>query len=202
MSSTTDRTGHDQGLVEDVSEKAHEAASAAQEKASELKERGSRSLGEKLDERTTEAGSQMRRFGEALRRTGEEIRSEGSDGAARLADQAAERIQGLGSYLEHKRGDELMADAEGFARKRPWAVAGIGLVAGFVASRFLKASSERRHSDRYAASGESSTLAHGGVMPAGAHRSAGTHDPYAEVASEPLSYERGLESGGGHGGER
>ena len=179
MSSTTDRTGdlpgQEQSLVEDVSAKAQEAASAAQEKASELKERGSRSLRETLDEKTTEAGSQARAFGDALRRAGEEAGREGSSGVARLADEAAERLQGLGSYLEHKRGDELMSDAEDFARRRPWAVAGIGLVAGFVASRFLKASSERRHHDRYATRGLGS--AHGGVMPAGAgYDSGGGHD--------------------------
>ena len=42
-------------------------------------------------------------------------------------------------------GDQLLRDAEEFARRRPWMVAGMGLVAGLAASRFLKASSERRY---------------------------------------------------------
>ena len=42
----------------------------------------------------------------------------------------------------------MLHDAEDFARRRPWAVAGIGLIAGLAASRFLKASSERRYDSR------------------------------------------------------
>jgi hypothetical protein len=34
---------------------------------------------------------------------------------------------------------------EDFARRRPWLVAGIGFAVGLAASRFLKASSERRY---------------------------------------------------------
>jgi hypothetical protein len=38
-----------------------------------------------------------------------------------------------------------LRDVEEFARRRPWLVAGIGVVAGLAGSRFLKASSERRY---------------------------------------------------------
>jgi hypothetical protein len=54
-------------------------------------------------------------------------------------------VERFGGYLERASGEELLRDAEDFARRRPWMVAGIGLVAGLAASRFLKASSERRY---------------------------------------------------------
>jgi hypothetical protein len=73
------------------------------------------------------------------------LRQEGNETPARVAEQAADRIEQLGSYLESKRGDEMLRDVEDFARRRPWLVAGIGLAAGLAASRFLKASSERRY---------------------------------------------------------
>jgi hypothetical protein len=40
-----------------------------------------------------------------------------------------------------------MRDVESFARRRPWMLAGVGLLAGVAAARFIKASSEQRYSD-------------------------------------------------------
>ena len=62
-----------------------------------------------------------------------------------MTEGAAERIERLGGYLEQRSGDELLRDVEDFARRRPWMVAGAGLMVGLAASRFLKASSERRY---------------------------------------------------------
>jgi hypothetical protein len=68
-------------------------------------------------------------------------------------------VEDFGSYLQRASGDRLLHDAEEFARRRPWAVAGIGVVAGLAASRFLKASSERRYGSR--ASGYPSSTVYG-----------------------------------------
>ena len=116
---------------------------------------------------------------QALRRSGEQLANEGNgQQAAGLADGAADRIERLGSYLERTSGDELVRDLEDFARRRPWMVAGLGLVAGLAASRFLKASSERR----YGASGQTgggSTQYGDGVLP----------QTGARPADEPLARE-------------
>ena len=145
MSSTASETGRE-GLVGQVASQVEDAAANAQEKAVELKEQGRNKLGETLDERTTQAGGQARQIAQALRRSGEQLREQG-DGqqVADVAEGAAERIERLGGYLEQTSGDEILRDVEDFARRRPWMVAGIGLVAGLAASRFLKASSERRY---------------------------------------------------------
>jgi ElaB/YqjD/DUF883 family membrane-anchored ribosome-binding protein len=145
MTNNAAETGQE-GLVGQASAQVQEAASTAQDKAVELKEQGKSKLGETLDQRTNEAGSQARKMAHALRRSGEQLSNEGgSPQAAGLTKGAADRIERLGSYLERTSGDELVHDMEAFARRRPWVVAGIGLVAGLAASRFLKASSERRY---------------------------------------------------------
>ena len=64
-----------------------------------------------------------------------------------MTGQAADRIERLGTYLEQKSGDELMRDVESFARRRPWMLAGVGMLAGVAAARFMKASSEQRYGD-------------------------------------------------------
>jgi ElaB/YqjD/DUF883 family membrane-anchored ribosome-binding protein len=142
-----DKSGQQEGLASQASAKVEDAASAAQEKASELREQGSARLRDQFDERSTKAGSQVRSLAAALRRSGNDLSNEGNGNASQLITQAADRVERVGSYLEQKSGDDLMRDIERFARRRPWMLAGIGMVAGVAAARFMKASSEQRYGD-------------------------------------------------------
>ncbi len=153
MMHATDEAGGQHGLTDQASAKVQDAVSTAQEKASELREQGSSRLRDQLDQRSSQAGSQMRSLADALRRSGDELGDGGNASASQLTGQAADRIERLGTYLEQKRGDELMRDVETFARRRPWMLAGLGMLAGVAAARFLKASSEGRYGD-YRRTGE------------------------------------------------
>jgi ElaB/YqjD/DUF883 family membrane-anchored ribosome-binding protein len=156
MANTAEGIGQE-GLVGQASGQVQEAASTAQERAVELKEQGKSKLGETLDQRTNDAGVQARKMAQALRRSGEQLSNEGNgQQVAGLAEGAADRLERLGGYLERTSGDELVRDLEDFARRRPWMVAGMGLVAGLAASRFVKASSERRYEGSARAGGGSS----------------------------------------------
>jgi ElaB/YqjD/DUF883 family membrane-anchored ribosome-binding protein len=172
MANTAERTDQE-GLVGQASAHAQEAASTAQERAVELKEQGKSKLGETLDQRTNEAGSQARKMAQALRRSGEQLLNEANgQQAAGLTDGAADRIERLGGYLERTSGDQLVRDVEDFARRRPWMVAAIGLVAGLTASRFLKASSERRYEGSAQAGGGSSQYGYSALPQSTGGRSA------------------------------
>jgi ElaB/YqjD/DUF883 family membrane-anchored ribosome-binding protein len=167
-----------EGVVQQASSQVQDAASTAQQKAVDLKEQGKGKLGETLDRRTTEAGGQARKMAQTLRQSSEQLRNQG-DGqqVAGIAESAADRIERLGGYLERTSGDELLRDVEDFARRRPWMVAGVGLVAGLAASRFLKASSERRYGG-------------GGSGYSGRDRYTGTPSGMgARYADEPLARE-------------
>jgi hypothetical protein len=145
MTKATDQAGQEEGLTGQASATVQGAASVVQEKASELREQGSARLRDHFDQRSGQAGAQVRSLAEALRRSGKDLSNEGNSSAAQLTEQAADRIERLGSYLEQKRGDELMRDVETFARRRPWMLAGLGMLAGVAAARFVKASSEQRY---------------------------------------------------------
>ena len=147
MTQATDQQGQQEGLKEQAAAKVQDAASVAQEKASELREQGSARLRDQFDQRSNQAGSQVRSLADALRRSGSDLSNEGNTSSARLAEQAADRIDRVGGYLEQKSGDELMRDIETFARRRPWMLAGVGMLAGVAAARFMKASSEQRYGD-------------------------------------------------------
>jgi len=161
MTNTAQGTDRD-GLAGQASAQVQEAASTAQEKTAELKEQGKRKLGETLEQRTNEAGVQAQNLARALRRSGEQLSNEGEgQQVAGLAQDAAGQIERLGGYLERTSGAELVRDMEAFARRRPWIVAGMGLFAGLAASRFLKASSERRYEGSLPAAGSSSGYGYG-----------------------------------------
>ena len=82
------------------------------------------------------------------RSVAEELRNQGKDQPAKLAEQAADRAERFGDYLQRSDGDTILGDIEDFGRQRPWAVIAGGIALGFAASRFLKASSTRRYESR------------------------------------------------------
>jgi hypothetical protein len=117
------------------------------EQATKVKDVGRRELRDQLNDRTAQVGGQARSLAEALRRSGTEVQAQGSEGAAvaRITSGVADRLEGAGNYLERANGDEMLRDAERFIRTRPWLLASAAAVAGIVASRIVKASSERRY---------------------------------------------------------
>jgi hypothetical protein len=116
----------------------------AKAKAQEGAQQAKRSLRDQVDQRSTEAGQRVGSTAQDIRGVSEELRRQGKDQPARLAEQAADRVERVGSYLERADGDTILRDVEDFGRRQPWAVIAGGLALGFAASRFLKASSERR----------------------------------------------------------
>jgi len=131
----------DQSTTEQAKEKAHEAAGQAKGRARE-----------EIDRRSTDAGEQVKTTADDLRSVGEQLRSQGKETPAKYAEQAAERVQRVGGYLEDSDADRILRDVEDFARRQPWAVVAGGVVLGFAAARFLKASSSERYHQQRGAS--------------------------------------------------
>ena len=136
------------GAAAQAQEKAQEVVGQAQEKAQEAKQQAGGKLREQVDQRSNEAGEQVTTAASDLRTVGEQLREQGKETPAKLAEQAAERTDQLGSYLTESDADKILRDVEDFARRQPWAVVAGGLVLGFAASRFLKASSSQRYGER------------------------------------------------------
>lgn len=117
----------------------------AQEKVQDVKQQAKGRLSEQVDQRSTQAGQQINTVAQDVRSVAEELRTQGKDKPARYAEQAAERVQSAGQWLERADGDQLLRDVENFARRNPWAIAAGGLALGLAASRLLKASSSERY---------------------------------------------------------
>lgn len=149
-----------QGTTAQAQQKAQEVAGQAQEKATEVagqaKEQAQQVAGQaqqqlrtQVDQRSTQAGEQITQQANDIRSVAESLREQGKEGPAKVAEQASQRIEKVGSYLTESNADRILNDVEDFARRQPMAVIFGGLALGLAASRFLKASQSDRYQQRY-----------------------------------------------------
>jgi ElaB/YqjD/DUF883 family membrane-anchored ribosome-binding protein len=141
------RTGT--STTEQVQQQAQQVAQQAKETAQKATGKAQQRMRSELDTRTAQAGGQVQSTAEDLRSVGEELRKQGKDSPARFAEQAADRVEQVGRYLTESDADKMLSDIEDFGRRQPWALIAGGMAIGFMASRFLKASSSRRYSETY-----------------------------------------------------
>jgi hypothetical protein len=140
------------GNGQDTSSTAGQAKEKVQETAQQAAGQARGRLREQVDQRSTQAGEQVSTTVSDVRSVAEQLRQQGKDQPAKLAEQAADRAEKVGDYLKNADGDAILRDVEDFGRRQPWAVMFGGLAAGFLASRFLKASSSRRYESGYQSS--------------------------------------------------
>jgi cell division septum initiation protein DivIVA len=138
MTSVRDERAQMTSASEQVKERVQDAAQQAKGETREQ-------LRSQVNTRSTQAGEQAGSIAEAMRRTSEQLRSEGKDSAAKVIDGVADRSERLGGYLTQADGDRILGDVEDFARRQPWVFVGGSAVLGFLAARFMKASSRNRY---------------------------------------------------------
>lgn len=77
---------------------------------------------------------------EASTRAQDDVRALVEQSTTRLVEQANDGLRRMSDKLRNKNLDEIMRDAESFARQQPVVFLGAAAVAGFLAARFLKSS--------------------------------------------------------------
>ena len=132
-----------------VADKMDQATEVISARTSDAVEQGRGAVQHQVGQRSAQLGDQFGAASHTIRKVAEQARADGNDQQARLADEAAKRAERVSNYLGDVDPDRLMADAENFARRQPWLVAGVGLIAGFALARSLKASSGRRSAGLY-----------------------------------------------------
>src|SRR3954447_10283224 len=123
-------------------------AEQAQEKVQQTAQQASRTttkyLREQTESRAGQASEELAGVAQALRRSGHSLHADGK-AAAGAVDNVSGGIERLSRYLGEADGDRMLRDLEGFGRRNPWGMIGLGLGVGLIASRFLKASSQSRY---------------------------------------------------------
>ena len=146
MTDTSFGSTTDSGSTTDqVKDQVRDKAEVAQDKTRGALGQARGRLGDQVDQRSTQAGERVAGTASDVRSIAEELRNQGKDAPANLAEQVASQADRVGDYLKGASGDRLLRDVEDFARRQPMLVAAGGLVLGFAASRFMKASSSRRY---------------------------------------------------------
>ena len=171
-------TPGDASATDQAKDKAQQATGAAKDQAQQAAGQAKGALRSQVDQRSTDAGQKVGGLASDVRSVGDQLREQGKDQPAKLADQAADRAERLGNYLEHSDADRILNDVEDFGRRQPWAVIAGGVALGLVASRFLKASSTSRYEQRGSGQGSAQLPARtGDVSPA----TSGIHTPPVTV---------------------
>jgi hypothetical protein len=143
------------------SESATEQVKARVQDATTQARRGTREqLRAQITSRSTQLGEQLTGTVAPMRRAADQLRSEQRDTPAKLIEGVTDRTEGIGRYLMEADGDRILRDVDGFARRQPWVTVTGSIVAGFVASRFVKASSSN------APGGSNESTRHAGRAPA------------------------------------
>ena len=150
MTDTSFGSTTDSGSTTDqVKDQVRDKAQVAQDKARGALGQARGRLSDQVDQRSTQAGERVAGTASDVRSIAQELRNQGKDAPAKVAEQVASRADRVGDYLKGASGDRLLRDVEDFARRQPMLVAAGGLVLGFAASRFMKASSSRRYESGY-----------------------------------------------------
>ena len=136
-------------VKEQAKQQTQQLGAQARQQASELANRGGEQVKSQLANQKHEASQRMPPVQTALRETGQQLRNQGQGPVADYADKAADQVERFAGYLRENDVDSLLNDARGFARNNPGVFLGSAAALGFLATRFLKSSSEEGYSADY-----------------------------------------------------
>ncbi len=93
---------------------------------------------------TDSAAARINTTADDVRNVSTSLSDQGMDTAAQLATRAADLTQRAADYLRDSTPQQILEDVEDMGRRQPWAMLVGGLVVGFAASRFVRASTAHR----------------------------------------------------------
>jgi len=142
---------------EQAKQQTQQVSQQVRQQASDLANRGGEQVKGQLANQKHNAAQRITPVQTALRETGQQLRNQGQGPMAEYADSAADQVERFAGYLRENDVDTLLNDARGFARRNPAVFLGSGALLGFIATRFLKSSSEEAYSADYGYYGSTPT---------------------------------------------
>jgi hypothetical protein len=124
--------------------KVGQAAEQAQQKAKEITSQAQEQAKSAVTARKEQAVEGLEGLAQAFRQTGESLRSSDQGMVADYSEQVANQIERFSSFLGERDVDQLLGDAETYARRHPELFLGGALALGLLVGRFIKSSGERR----------------------------------------------------------
>lgn len=130
-------------MKDNLAQKAGDVMDQAKEQTGQMVEKARGSAFQAVDQQKHRAADSLGSVAQALRQTGDSLHSSDQGALGQYADRAADAIEQFSSQLHDKSVEELLSDAERFARREPELFLGGAVLLGLLASRFLKASARR-----------------------------------------------------------
>lgn len=132
-----------QQIKDEAKQKAGEVVEQAKQKGGEVVEQTRTRAFDMMDEQKSRAAEGLGSVASALRQTGESLRTGDQGQFGEVAERAADFVERFSDDLRNKDVNELLYEAERFARREPELFLGGAVLLGLVAARFLKASNRR-----------------------------------------------------------
>ncbi len=131
--------------ADQVKEEAHQrtgqVARQTRQKADQLTDQGRQQVKAQMATRKDQAAEKLGPIHMALHETAHQLNEQGQDSIGQYVDKAALQVERFSEYLRESDVDQLMGEAQSFARRKPAIFLGSALALGFFGSRFLKSSS-------------------------------------------------------------
>lgn len=121
-----------------ASEAMEQAKSTASKTATNIRSM----LQERLDTGYRKAEERLSSVVSDMRKAADTLEQQGQPGASKIVNSATKQAERLTSYMESKSAEDLLAEANRYAREHMWIVIAGGMLLGVAAARFLKASGE------------------------------------------------------------
>jgi ElaB/YqjD/DUF883 family membrane-anchored ribosome-binding protein len=141
---------------------------------------------------------------QALHQAADKLNEQNEDVVARYTDTAAQRIEQFANSLRDRNLDDLVGQAEQFARRQPEVFLGTAVATGFLIARFLRSSGSRasqRRSNLSYGGGDTGSYGSGSAGSYGSG-SASTYGErgYGSYGGQNRYSQQGSERGTGYGG--
>ncbi len=138
----TQSRGGGRQTTEQAKQQTGQLTRQARQQAGQLANRGSEQVKSQLANQKHQAAQRMTPLQTALRETAHQLRSQGQGPIAQYADRATDQVERFSGYLRETDVDEIIDEVRGLARRRPGLFLGGAAALGFLATRFLKSSSQ------------------------------------------------------------
>ncbi len=129
-------------MTEQARQQGQQVAQKARYQASRLGEQAWGQAKSQVGTQKDRMSRQLDSVAQVLHQSGQQLREQGQGTIGQYADRASDQLSRVSGYLHDRNPDQLLHDAERFARQRPAIFLGGAFTAGLLAARFLKSSAQ------------------------------------------------------------
>lgn len=128
---------------EQISDKAGQLADQAKDALGDTVDNVREKAVSQVDQQKSRAADTLNTVAGAVRQTGDQLRQQDQGTVAQYVDSAANQIERLATYLNNRDVNDMAIELQHFARRQPALFIGGAFLAGMLAARFLKSSSQQ-----------------------------------------------------------